>query len=127
EDGEGDDEQLPAMADDDYSAQLKWQSQSKADLKVLMDHFSPLQRERYESYRRSYFNKQAVRRLIHQSLGLTVSPQVAQVVAGFSKVFVGEIIEKARQVQTQRRETGPLSPDHLREAYRLYQDETGRV
>lgn len=33
EDGEGDDELLPAMADDDYSAQLSWQSQSKDNLK----------------------------------------------------------------------------------------------
>ena len=33
----------------------------------------------------------------------------------------------ARAVQTRRGETGPLSPDHLREAYRLYQKETGRV
>ena len=30
-------------------------------------------------------------------------------------------------MQQRRGETGPLSPDHLREAYRLYQDETGRV
>lgn len=33
----------------------------------------------------------------------------------------------ARQVQARRGETGPLSPDHLREAYRMYQEETGRV
>ena len=33
----------------------------------------------------------------------------------------------ARAVQTRRGETGPLSPDHLREAYRAYQDETGHV
>lgn len=33
----------------------------------------------------------------------------------------------ARAVQQRRGETGPLSPDHLREAYRLYQKETGRV
>lgn len=32
EDGE-EDEMLPAMADDDYSAQLSWQSQSKDNLK----------------------------------------------------------------------------------------------
>lgn len=36
EDGDGDDEQLPAMAEDDYSAQAKWQSQSKADLKSVL-------------------------------------------------------------------------------------------
>jgi transcription initiation factor TFIID subunit 11 len=77
---------------------------------------------------------------------------VAQIVAGFTKVFVGEIVEKgkdlplaiiipwpkaltdylpsiipARIVQARRGENGPLSPDHLREAYRMYQQETGRV
>jgi transcription initiation factor TFIID subunit 11 len=35
EDGEGEDELLPAMADDDYSAQLSWQSQSKDNLKCV--------------------------------------------------------------------------------------------
>jgi hypothetical protein len=36
EDGEGEDELLPAMADDDYSAQLSWQSQSKDNLKYVV-------------------------------------------------------------------------------------------
>jgi transcription initiation factor TFIID subunit 11 len=36
EDGEGDDELLPAMADDNYSAQLSWQSQSKDNLKCVL-------------------------------------------------------------------------------------------
>jgi len=40
DDGDGEDELLPAMADDDYSAQLSWQSQSKDNLKwvVLSNH-----------------------------------------------------------------------------------------
>lgn len=33
DDGEGDEDILPDMADDDYSAQLSWQSQSKDNLK----------------------------------------------------------------------------------------------
>jgi hypothetical protein len=33
----------------------------------------------------------------------------------------------ARAVQARRGEKGPLTPDHLREAYRMYQQETGRV
>lgn len=80
--------------------------------------------------------------LIQQTLGQQVSQPVAQIVAGFSKVFVGEIIERgelevlftgkidhplARAVQTRRGETGPLSPDHLREAYVIYQHEFGRL
>jgi transcription initiation factor TFIID subunit 11 len=36
EDADGEDELLPAMADDDYSAQLSWQSQSKDNLKCVL-------------------------------------------------------------------------------------------
>ncbi|KAG7446003.1 TAFII28-domain-containing protein [Guyanagaster necrorhizus] len=118
---------LPAMADDDYSAHMSFQSQSKDNLKVLMDNFSPDQYDRFEAYRRHALPKQAVRKVIQQTVGQQVSQPVAQIVAGFAKVFVGEVVEKARAVQARRGETGPLSPDHLREAYRLYQEETGRV
>ncbi|KAJ7099447.1 hTAFII28-like protein conserved region-domain-containing protein [Mycena belliarum] len=127
EDGEGDDEMFPAMADDDYSEQLSWQSQSRDNLKVLMENLTPVQYERFEAYRRAALSKQSVRKVIQQTVGAQVSVQVAQIVAGFSKVFVGEMVEKARAVQERRGETGPLSPDHLREAYRMYQEETGRV
>ncbi|RXW20503.1 hypothetical protein EST38_g5357 [Candolleomyces aberdarensis] len=127
DDVEVDDELLPGMADEDYSAQLSFQTQSKDNLKVLMDNFSPEQYDRFEAYRRHALPKQAVRKVIQQTLGQQVSMPVAQIIAGFSKVFVGEMVEKARTVQARRGETGPLSPDHLREAYRMYQDETGRV
>lgn len=127
DENEGDDDMLPAMADDDYSAQLSFQTQSKDNLKVLMDNFSPEQYDRFEAYRRHALPKQAVRKVIQQTVGQQVSQPVAQIIAGFSKVFVGEMVEKARSVQARRGETGPLSPDHLREAYRMYQEETGRV
>lgn len=127
-----------------------------------MDNFTAPQYERFEAYRRHALPKQAVRKVrnahpvcpqtsshcpqvVQQTLGQQVSQPVAQIVAGFGKVFVGEMVEKgtcarlplfrllkpalriARAVQQRRGETGPLSPDHLREAYRIYQQETGRV
>lgn len=124
-----------------------------------MDHFTPEQFERYEAYRRSAFQKTSVRKVIQQATPYTVSQPVAQVVAGFAKVFVGEIIEKgvislaanlkvrvlnsnvlpkkAREVQAKYNsrdssdvngaDTEPLSPEHIREAFRLYQFETGKI
>ena len=80
--------------------------------RVLMDNFTPAQYERFEAYRRHALPKQAVRKVIsamprgpwtelilcaqviQQTLGQQVSQPVAQVVAGFAKVFVGEIVEK---------------------------------
>lgn len=80
--------------------------------RVLMDNFSPAQYDRFEAYRRHALPKQAVRKVrvslcgtmfgatqrggqvIQQATGQQVSQPVAQIVAGFSKVFVGEIVEK---------------------------------
>ena len=46
-------------------------------------------------------------------------------------LWVKDLIRQGRDTEwsaeQKRGETGPLSPDHLREAYRLYQKETGRV
>jgi len=63
-------------------------------LRVLMDNFSADQYERFEAYRRHALSKGAVRKVIQQTLGQQVSQPVAQIIAGFSKVFVGEIVEK---------------------------------
>ncbi|KZT54058.1 TAFII28-domain-containing protein [Calocera cornea HHB12733] len=91
-----------------------------------MDHFSEEQQTRYDWYRRSTLNKSNVRKLI-QSTGTLVTPQVAQMVAGVGKVFVGEITERALQVQEMRGEHGPLTPEHLRQAYQMYKDDKGNV
>ena len=81
-----------------------------------MDNFSPAQYDRFEAYRRHALPKQAVRRVrlprhtcplpkitspsafkvIQQTTGQQVSQPVAQIVAGFAKVFVGEMVEKGK-------------------------------
>ena len=82
-----------------------------------MDNFSASQYDRFEAYRRHALPKTAVRKVssvisrldslltthicaqsqvIQQTLGQQVSQPVAQIVAGFAKVFVGEMVEKGR-------------------------------
>lgn len=62
--------------------------------------------------------------MVGQILGHPCSHNMSIVVAGFAKVFVGEIVEKALDVRQEWGETGSLSPEHLREAYRRYKKET---
>jgi len=40
------------------------------------------------------------------------------VVAGIAKVFVGELVEEAKKVQSDLGDLGPLTPFHILEAHR---------
>jgi len=93
-DDEGDEEEGALMGEDDYTTQLKWQSQSKQNLKILMENFTQDQHDRYGQYRRSTVNKNTVRKFINHTFGTNPSMNVAQVISGFSKIFVGEMVEK---------------------------------
>ncbi|KAK1948545.1 Transcription initiation factor TFIID subunit 11 [Phytophthora citrophthora] len=49
-----------------------------------------------------------------------VTNVMAIVMAGMTKVFVGEITAEARRIMEKNGETGPIRPRHLREAHRKY-------
>lgn len=49
--------------------------------------------------------------------GRNVQATTSIVMSGIAKVFVGEVIEKARVIQGKRGDWGPLLPIHIREAY----------
>ena len=92
----------------------------KARLRILLESFDGDQMARYEAFRRAGLNKTNLKKLANAITGQTVSQNVAVVIAGASKVFVGEVVEEALDVQKRRGGTGSLTPDDLREAYRSY-------
>ncbi|KAJ1668697.1 transcription initiation factor TFIID subunit 11 [Coemansia sp. RSA 1813] len=100
--------------------------QSQEEVKELWDQMSDEQSQRYGVYRRTALNKGSMKKLVSSILNQQVSSTLTFVVAGFSKVFVGEIVERAIQIQHEKGEDdgSPLTPEHLREAYRLYKKES---
>lgn len=117
----------------DYGAEtfVKYQDTAaeKARMKMLLESFNEDQMARYEVYRRVTLNpgnKGNVRKLANNILGQSLPQNIAMVIAGASKIFVGEIVERARQVQKTRGQSGSLGPEHLREAYRQYKAESKR-
>ena len=95
-----------------------------------MDHFSADQMSRYESYRRGTLQKSAVKKVANLVLGQSISQNVASAIGGFTKIFAGEMVERAREIQ---REWGddkpgmPLMPEHIREAARRWRLEQGKT
>ncbi|KAJ1736093.1 transcription initiation factor TFIID subunit 11 [Coemansia sp. Benny D160-2] len=123
DDGNDDDDDANAAEGADGLTLVR---QSKEEVKELWDQMSDEQKQRYGVYLRTALNKGAMKKLVTSILNQQVSPTITFVVAGFAKVFVGEIVERALEVQRERGEEndGPLTPEHLREAYRLYKKES---
>ncbi|KAK9480899.1 hTAFII28-like protein conserved region-domain-containing protein [Lipomyces japonicus] len=105
-------------------------------VKVLISSFTDDQMERYETFRRANINRGGVKKLANAVLNQSITNQVAVAISGFSKVFIGEVIERALDAQERmdprdRKSTDevirPLRPEHIREAWRLYKQETGLI
>lgn len=90
-----------------------------AKMQGILSQFTDEQMNRYESFRRSGFQKANMKRLLTSITGSSkISVPMTIVVSGIAKMFVGELIETARIVMTERKERGPIRPCHIREAYR---------
>lgn len=74
--------------------------------------------KRYEVFRCSNFPKAGIKKLISNIIGQAVNPNIVIGVAGLCKVFMGEMIGEAKNVQKENQQTGPLLPSHIHEAYR---------
>ncbi|KAJ1920165.1 transcription initiation factor TFIID subunit 11 [Mycoemilia scoparia] len=90
--------------------------QSKDEIRRMLEGFTEEQRERYNIYRRTVLNKASIKKLATQILNQPISATLVFVIAGFSKVFVGEVIEEAKEVMREWGDEGGIAPAHLREA-----------
>ncbi|KAF5453559.1 hypothetical protein F2P56_028456, partial [Juglans regia] len=90
-----------------------------AKTRAILSQFTGEQMERFEFYRRSRFKKSEMRKMLLTITGMrTVSEPMVVAVSATAKMFVGDIVETARTVMTERKESGPIRPCHIREAYR---------
>lgn len=79
---------------------------------------SQADQHRYETFRRSNFVKGAIKKYINQIIGQAVNPNIVIGVSGLAKVFVGELVTEALEVQEEYNHTGALLPLHIHEAMR---------
>lgn len=66
---------------------------------ILLENMDDTQLARYEFFRRSNLNTGGVRKFVNNAISQNINPDLAKIIAGVGKVFVGEIVEKAKDVQ----------------------------
>ncbi|PRT53492.1 Transcription initiation factor TFIID subunit 11 [Wickerhamiella sorbophila] len=108
------------------------QDMERERMKLLLANFDEDQMARYEAFRRANINRNAVKKLANAILNQSISANVSVALSGMSKVLVGDIVERARDVQARYEniegvEPGPLRPEYLRVAWREYKRDTGSV
>lgn len=100
---------LPSSGDPDKMAMMQ----------TILSQFTEEQMSRYESFRRSGFQKSNMKRLLVSLTGSQkISIPMTIVVSGIAKMFVGELVETAKLVMAERKDSGPIRPCHIRESYR---------
>lgn len=72
--------------------------------KLLIDSMDEKQLSRYEFFRRTNLNIGGIKKLINSITGVGVPNDFAKLVGGVGKVFVGDIVETAKQVQREENE-----------------------
>uniref|UniRef100_A0A6T7UYC1 TAFII28-like protein domain-containing protein n=1 Tax=Pyramimonas obovata TaxID=1411642 RepID=A0A6T7UYC1_9CHLO len=107
---------------DDEEARLRKEeseTEKRERMKAILARLTPDQMDRYECFRRSALQRASVKRLMQSVMQSgTVSLPMTIVMAGITKLFVGDLVEGGKAVMEERKETGPLRPVHVREAFR---------
>ena len=92
------------------ATQLKWDEADETTRKEeevlendrrkrLEAAFTPDQDERYAAYRRSKFKPAVLRKIVNQTVSQSVGPVPLHAMNIYTKMFTGEIVERARRVQ----------------------------
>ncbi|QPG96494.1 hypothetical protein C2857_004365 [Epichloe festucae Fl1] len=146
-----DDDENGEMALEDAGARTQEQKQEEIRLRaMLVEAFDSEQYNRYELWRAAKLSDAVVKRVVNATVSQSVPQMVSTAVKAVAKLFAGEIIEAARNVQGEwitagekqadlptpppsandvgvdvepeepEVKRGPLRPDHLREAWRRY-------
>ncbi|KAI1266583.1 histone-fold-containing protein [Xylariaceae sp. FL1019] len=132
---------LPETMASTSAARTKEQLEEEKELLALLkSHMDPVQFERYEIWHRTFLKPTDVKRHINSVTSQSCPTNIHQMMQVVCKMYLGDIVEAARDVQQEWVEQGekqvendadiepgdelskfrrqaPLRPDHLREAY----------
>ncbi|KXS21635.1 TAFII28-domain-containing protein [Gonapodya prolifera JEL478] len=117
---EDDDEVLDPTFMDVQKLLYRTSDQQVRERTALYKNMTEDEWKRMETYRRTKIPDGIIKKIVSNSTGQTATKNVIIAISSAAKVFVGDIVDRAKEVQSDWADTGALRPDHLREAYRRY-------
>jgi len=68
---------------------------------------------RYTSFKESKVDPNKLKKFIFNKYDLTISDVSATIIAAMCKIFVGELVEEAREMMTKDEKGGAITPEYL--------------
>ncbi|GME71050.1 unnamed protein product [[Candida] boidinii] len=93
---------------------------------MLLQEFDDDQTRRYEFFRRANLSTQGIKRIIENTVGIRIGTELAQGIGGVCKVFVGEIVERSKEVQKLQNEGKIAEQLTYKRNLRKYENEKKR-
>lgn len=113
-----DEESESSLEESLFSQESLYKQTDETEMKKAISEMNEEDLQRNEKFRRSTFPKSAIKKLISMVIGQAVNPNMVIAVGGLSKVFIGEMVEEAKKIQSEMGDDGALMPSHIHEAHR---------
>ncbi|CEH18650.1 Transcription initiation factor TFIID, subunit TAF11 [Ceraceosorus bombacis] len=109
EEEEDEEEEDAGLVQEEAQRQAELSEARKSVLGAMMQNMTAEQLDRFEAYSRTAISRPNMKRLVNHILQQSVSDQIATIFAGAGKIFVGEIVELARDIASRDQEWLQLS------------------
>ena len=73
---------------------------------------------RYTSFKESKVDPNKLKKFIFNKYDLTISDVSSTIIAAMCKIFVGEVVEEAREMMSKDEKGGPITPEYLALAHK---------
>ncbi|PWN39290.1 hypothetical protein IE81DRAFT_350300 [Ceraceosorus guamensis] len=112
EEEEDEEEEDAGLVQEEAQKQAELSEARKTVLGAMMQNMTAEQLDRFEAYSRTAISRPNMKRLVNHILQQSVSDQIATIFAGAGKIFVGEIVELARDIASRDEEWVRLSEEN---------------
>ena len=79
--------------------------------------------ERYQIFRKGVIEKEKLKKYIFNKYDITISDTSSKILTVICKIFVGEVVEKARELMSIANLEGPIKPKYYKMAYRIVSED----
>lgn len=95
--------------------------------RLLLESMDNEQMSRYEFFRRTNLNTGSIRRLVSSTIGQSISTSLAKIIGGVGKMFVGDMVERAKDAQRKQFESQVIEQLNYKRALKKHENAIQRL